>query len=144
MVETRAFHEEFVRSAGAKAGSERAFGIVFAVVFGIVGLFPLFGGGEIRAWALVVGAVFLALAFFAPRALGPANRLWFRFGTLLHGVVTPLILAFVFFGVVTPTAWLMRCFSKDSLHLAFDRTAETYWIRRDPPGPAPDTMKHQF
>jgi hypothetical protein len=34
--------------------------------------------------------------------------------------------------------------SKDMLRLKREPAAETYWIARAPPGPAPETMKDQF
>lgn len=144
MADTGAFHEDLKRTETVEAGSERAFGIVFAVVFAVVGLLPLLGGSTVRPWALMLAGGFLLAAAAAPRVLRPANRLWFRFGRLLHGIVTPLVLGFIFFVTVAPTGWLMRLFGKDPLSLRFEPDAPSYWIRRDPPGPAPDTMKNQF
>ena len=35
--------------------------------------------------------------------------------------------------------------TEDAEHAArFEREAASYWIRRDPPGPPPDTMRRQF
>ena len=137
-------HESFERRPEVRPGSERGFGLVFATVFTVIGLWPLIGGAPIRAWALIVAAAFLCLALVLPRALAPANRLWFRFGHLLHQVVTPVVMSALFFGAVTPTAFLLRVFGKDSLGLEKDCEAESYWIPREPPGPAPETMKNQF
>ena len=39
-----------------KMGSERSFGLVFAVVFAIVALFPLPRGADVRWWALAISA----------------------------------------------------------------------------------------
>ena len=39
---------------------------------------------------------------------------------------------------------LMRAFGKDFLRLKRDRQAASYWIPREPPGPAPDSLKNQF
>src|SRR5262249_48930673 len=61
-------------------GSDRSFGIVFAVVFTVIGLWPLPWGGALRIWALAVAFAFLAVAFMVPRWLAPLNYLWFRFG----------------------------------------------------------------
>ncbi|MBE0532455.1 MAG: hypothetical protein IH626_16645 [Rhodospirillales bacterium] len=144
MAETGAFHENLKRGETVEVGSERSFGIVFAVVFAIIGLFPLVGDGGVRIWALAVAGGILLAALAAPRLLRPANRLWFRFGGLLHRIVTPLILGLIFFSTVTPTGWLMRLFGKDPMNLRFEPEAPSYWIRRDPPGPAPDSMKYQF
>ena len=43
-------------------------------------------------------------------------------------VVSHLILAAIFFGVLTPIALVSRAFGADPLKLRFDRSAGTYWI----------------
>ena len=140
-----ALHEHLEAHGEVKISSERSFGMVFATVFAIVGLFPLTGpGGQIRFWALGVALAFLVLGFIAPNVLAPLNRLWAKFGLLLHHIMNPLIMGLIFFLAVTPTALIMRAMGKDPLRLRLDRGARSYWIERDPPGPAPETMKNQF
>lgn len=125
-------------------GSERSFGIVFACVFALIGLVPWLFGHDLRLWALIIAAIFLATAYFAPRALTPLNRLWFKFGLLLHTIVNPVVMALIFYGAVLPTALAVRAFGKDLLRLKRDPSAKSYWIERDPPGPAPESMTRQF
>ena len=127
-----------------KVGSERGFGIVFAVVFAIVGLWPLLGGGEPRLWALVIAAGLLATALIRPSLLAPANRAWFRFGMLLGAIVTPVVMALVFYLTVTPTALLLRLFGKDPLRRRFDPSVASYWIRRDAEADRQSSMTNQF
>lgn len=126
------------------AGSERSFGIVFACVFALIGVVPWLLGHGLRLWALIVAAIFLAAAYLAPALLSPLNRLWFRFGVLLHHVVNPVVMALIFYGAVLPTGLLVRAMRKDLLRLKRDPQAESYWIKREPPGPAPDSMTRQF
>lgn len=143
MAETQS-HESLDREEEVKGPSNRAFGVTFAAVFAVIGLLPLVGGREPRFWALAVAALFLLAAFLAPAAMAPLNRLWLKLGLVLHRVVGPLVLGFVFFAVLTPTAWLMRALGKDPLGLGFDRSASSYWIPRTPRGPDSETMRHQF
>jgi hypothetical protein len=124
--------------------SERSFGFVFAAVFLIIALYPLLHAQEIRIWAIVASGIFLLLATLIPRILSPANRAWTKFGLLLHKIVSPLALGILFLLVVTPTGLLMRLFGKDPLRLRFDPAADSYWIKRDPPGPYADSLKNQF
>ncbi len=125
-------------------GSERNFGIVFATFFAIIGLLPLYRGGILRWWAIALCAIFLVCALVAPWLLRPLNRLWFKFGLLLHHVVNPIIMGALYFGAVVPMGLLARALDKDLLHLKFDKTAESYWIPRDPPAPPPGGMTKQF
>ena len=124
-------------------GSERSFGIVFAVVFALIALWPmLFHGGSVRFWALAVALVFLALAFAAPQVLKPLNRLWFLFGLLLSKIVSPIVMGIIFFVTVTPIGLIRRMKNPDPLDQAFDADAASYWIVRDKD--ALSSMKKQF
>lgn len=137
-------HENFSRDEEVRGSSDRSFGVVFTVVFALIGLFPLLGGGELRLWALGVAGAFLLAALVVPRVLAPLNRLWFRFGMLLHRVVSPLVMGIVYFAVFTPLGALMRALGKRPLALSFDRSAESYWIVRESAEPPSETMKRQF
>lgn len=137
-------NEPIVERRTVAAGSNRSFGIVFAVLFAIVALLPLVSGHAPRLWAGAVAVVLTAIALLAPQFLAPLNRLWFRFGLLLHRVVTPLIMGLIFFTTVVPVGWLLRLFGKDVLNLKRDPSAASYWIVRQPPGPEPGSMSRQF
>lgn len=137
-------HESFARDQQVKGSSDRSFGIVFTVVFAIIGLVPLIHGGALRLWSLIVAAAILAIALIYPRLLAPANRLWMKFGLLLHRVTNPIIMGFVFYLAVVPTALVLKMLGKDPLRRKLDKEAASYWIPREPPGPPPDSMKNQF
>ena len=102
------------------------------------------GTGKPWPWWLGAGLVILVLSLTAPKALHILNILWFKFGMLLHHIVTPVILALMFFIVFTPMALWMRLIRKRPLNLRFDAKADTYWILRKPPGPSPGSFKNQF
>jgi hypothetical protein len=91
-----------------------------------------------------VAALFLAAALLRPALLNPLNRLWLKFGLLLHRVVNPIVMGLLFYGTVWPTGLVMRALGKDLLRLKRQPEAHSYWIVRAPPGPAPETMKDQF
>jgi len=128
----------------AKPGSDRSFGLIFAGVFLLVGLWPLFNRASPRLWAVAVAAIFALCAWLAPQVLAPLNQLWFRFGELLHRIVSPIALGVIFFGVITPYAMVMRLFGRDELLLRKGSARESYWVRREPPGPPPDSFRNQF
>tara|TARA_Y100001934_G_scaffold283311_2_gene402089 strand:- start:3669 stop:4121 length:453 start_codon:yes stop_codon:yes gene_type:complete len=150
MADSGKTHESFSRDQTVKAPSERSFGIVFTVVFsivGLIGLWPLFSDKPVRLWAwcaFAIAAAFLISAFLFPKILAPLNRAWMRFGLLLHKIINPLIMGLIFFVAVTPTALIMRALGNDPLQRKMDEDTDSYWIDRDPPGPDPDTMPHQF
>ena len=138
------FHEDFGRREEVKRGSDRSFGITFAVVFTLIGTYHHFKGNEVAVWLFTLAVMFLLAALLQPAALAPFNRLWFKFGLLLHKVVNPVMMGLIFFLAVTPTALVMRLLGKNLLNKKFDRKARSYWIERSPPGPEPQTMRDQF
>lgn len=126
-------------------GSERSFGLVFAVVFVIIALWPLvFHGGNLRLWALGLAAVFAILAFAAPAVLKPLNLLWFKFGMLISKVMIPVTMGLIFFVTVTPIGLLRRIKTRDPLNQQLDPQAESYWVRRDTADSQPTSMRKQF
>lgn len=139
-----ATHEDFSRTHDVKASSNRNFGWVFTAVFLVIALWPLLSGRPLRWWALIVAAMFLPITLFAPALLALPNRLWLRFGLLLNRIISPVVLAFLFYVVVTPMGALMRMFGQDSLRLRGRNGDGSYWIKRDPPGPRPDSLNNQF
>jgi Saxitoxin biosynthesis operon protein SxtJ len=132
-------------SRPVKGSSDRAFGLTFAIFFALIGLWPwAFHGDPPLWWLLVLGALFCAVAFIAPRVLAPLNRAWFRFGLALHWIVNPLIMALLYYFAVVPMGLIVRLAGKDLLQLERNAATASYWVRREPPGPAPASMSKQF
>ena len=123
-----------------KLGSNRSFGIVFFVVFIIVATYPLLNDNSIRLWSLVVSIFFLILGVINSKILTPLNILWMKFGLLLGRIISPIVMGFVFFGVVTPISIMMRLLKKDLLNL--DRNnKKSYWLEKEK---IKSSMKNQF
>jgi hypothetical protein len=137
-------HEVFSRDEKIVAGSDRSFGIVMAAALAVVTALNGWHAGRMWPWTGGLSALLLAAALVRPEVLNPLNRLWLRFGLLLHHVVNPIVMALVFFGAVWPTGLVMRWMGRDLLRLKRDPDTASYWIVRQPPGPSPETMKDQF
>ncbi len=139
-----ATHERLAGDEAVKGSSDRSFGLVFAFVFTIIGLWPLLDGSAVRWWSLAIALGFAAVSLIRPSLLAPLNRLWLQFGLLLNRVVSPLVMGLLFYLVMTPIALIMRMTGKDPLRLKYDAAARSYWIPRQPPGPSPETIKYQY
>ena len=137
-------HETVASFRRVEIGSDRKFGLAFGGFFCLVALLPLVHHGALRWWALPIAGALLLLAVFAPHWLAPLNRSWFLLGLALNKIVSPILMGVLFFGAVVPIGWLLRKNGSDLLSLKRVPEAETYWIARDPPGPAPGTMTKQF
>ena len=123
-----------------KISSNRSFGIVFFIVFLLIGTYPLLNNDHVRIWSLIISIVFLILGLLNSKILLPLNKIWFKFGILLGKIISPLIMGLIFFVVVTPIALLMRLFNKDLLNLKFNKS-KSYWIEKNEPK---SKMKNQF
>jgi hypothetical protein len=137
-------HEVFSREETAIAGSDRTFGLVMAGALAVVTALNFWHDGKLWPWTCGLAALFLASALLRPALLNPLNRAWLWFGLLLHKIVSPLVMALIFYGTVWPTGLVMRMLGKDLLRLKRQPDAGSYWIKRQPPGPLPKTMKDQF
>ena len=124
-----------------KISSNRSFGLVFFVVFLIVGLWPLKSGEDIRIWSLTLSIIFIILGIINSKLLTPLNILWFKFGIFLGTIISPIIMGIIYFLVVTPIGVFMRLLGKDLLKKNKIKNASTYWIERDK---QQSTMKKQF
>ena len=133
---------EYKSNVVVKVGSERGFGFVFAFVFLVIGLWPLLGGGSIRIWAILIAVGFVALALIAPKVLGPANRLWFKFGMLLGSIIAPIVMAAVFVSTFLTIGLILRLLGKDPLDRKLEPGKTSYWKNRD--RSASGSMKNQF
>lgn len=138
-------HEKIVSHDDREPPSIKNFGLTFAVVLGVIALWPLvFRSEQPRYWALVLGLAFTAAAYLAPELLKPLNLLWFKLGMLLHKIVNPIVLGIMFLVFITPIALVLRLLGKKLIPLTFDLDKASYWIERTPPGPAPDSLRNQF
>ena len=139
-------HEDFHRTGdeAEPASSNRNFGLVFAGFFGVLALHGWYVGRSSTPWLVGAAVILAGIALVAPRILAWPNWLWQKLALALHAVVSPVVLAIMFFAVLTPMAAIMRLAGKDPMRRRRDPTAPSYWITRQPPGPAPDSMRHQF
>src|ERR1700751_6008049 len=132
-MKTIATHERIAGTDQIEGSSDRSFGLVFAGFFALVAVLPLLSGKPLRWWSVGVALAFLAVALARPVLLRPLNRLWTRLGLLLGKVMTPIMVGFIFYGVITPIGWLKRMFGGETaLRLRFEPDASSYWIESQP------------
>jgi hypothetical protein len=115
------------------------FGLIFFVLFLIIGLYPLKSDGIVRIWSIILSLVFLIITIIRPNLFVFLNRLWVQFGLLIGKIISPIIMGFVFFFVVTPIGLLVRILRKDVMGLK--RGESSYWINRKD---KVQSMKKQF
>ena len=123
-----------------RISSNRSFGLLFFIVLALISIWPLIDSRPIRVWPIPFAIIFLILGLINSKLLGPLNKIWVKFGEILGRVIAPIVMAFVYFVIVTPIGLLMRMIGKDLLNTKFSKE-KSYWIKREK---NIGSMKRQF
>ena len=103
-----------------KISSNRNFGLVFFIVFLIIGIWPLIYEEPVRIWSVIISSAFLILGLINSKLLTTLNKLWFKFGIILGVIVAPVVMGVIFFLVITPIGLIMKIMGKDLLNKKYD------------------------
>ena len=110
--------------------NNRSFGILFFIVFLIIGLYPMYIGESPNKFFFILSLPFLILGLLNSKILTPFNKAWIKLGEILGLIIAPVIMALVYFVFLTPISLIVRIFGKDLLDIKFNKKLETYWINR--------------
>lgn len=137
-------HEPAVIREPPPPPSPVSFGLTFAVVALLIGLYLGWVGSAAAGALFAVALVFLALAGLAPHLLKPLNHVWFRFGMALHAIVSPLIFGLLYLFLFAPIGIILRLAGRDPL--ALRRTSLPPWVKRDAANdrPGEEAFRLQF
>ena len=125
-----------------KLPSNKSVGFVFSIFFLILSIYPLIKNDNINVVLLIISLIFFLLGLFKSKILTPLNIIWYKFGISLGKIFSPIVMGFVYFLVVTPTAYYMRLVKgKDLLNLKKDKKKNSYWINKTE---SKTSMKNQF
>jgi len=112
-------------------GSEKSFGVVFAVFFLIIAAYRFYKYYEISYIFISLTIAFLILAHVFPQIFKIPNIIWFYIGLLLAKIFMPIFLSFIFFILITPMGILVRLYKKNYFDKKIDKKMKSYWINRD-------------
>lgn len=101
-------------------------GFAFGVIFGL--LLPWLWSGRYPVWPWLVAGTLVAAGLWRPVWLGPAYRIWMRLAMALNWLNTRILLALVFYGIMTPLGLTLRLLDKDPLTRRFGRDALSYRV----------------
>tara|TARA_B100000242_G_C42802566_1_gene373272 strand:- start:171 stop:551 length:381 start_codon:yes stop_codon:yes gene_type:complete len=113
-----------------KKSSNRSFGILFFIVFLGFGLWPLTKEMNPNVFLIIISIIFLILGILNSKVLSPLNNLWIKLGEILGKIIAPVVMALVYFLILTPISLLVRAFGKDLLGLKYLKQQNSYWIKR--------------
>jgi hypothetical protein len=139
-------HENWTQDELDQPPSNRSFGLTIGMVL-ILGSAWLAWSKEYFLTALLIstlGALHLSLAFLRPSALGPLNRIWFRFGLLAHRFVSSIFLGALFYMVFTPAGLFLRLAGNDFMRSRKKPQGQTYWVMKGKHSQDTHSMRNQF
>ena len=110
--------------------SNKSFGLLFFLVFLIIGLWPLKNGDNLNVYFVAISGIFLILGLINSKLLSPLNKIWIKLGEVLGIIIAPIVMFLVYFIVLTPVSLIVRLFGKDLLGLTFLKKKDSYWIKR--------------
>lgn len=135
------FHENFAVQ-DVPLPPARSTGIVFVVVALIVALI-FRNSTPVAGTACLVAAILAGLSWKAPDRLEPLNKVWFRFGMLLHKVVNPVVMALMFAIAIIPMGLAMQLV-RDPLRKKAAPEGDSYWIEVEHDDVPQSSMMNQF
>lgn len=108
--------------------SERDFGLIVGGVFVLLSAWWFYRGkfSAVREITLPLGALLVILGLVFPRALFWPNKAWMTLAAALSFASTRIILAFVFFVIVSPIGLIKRMLGWDPLNRRAGAN-DTYW-----------------
>ena len=124
-----------------KKSNNRSFGILFFIVFLILGLYPTLKGNSPNIYLISISIPFIILGIINSKILTPLSNAWIKLGEILGIVIAPIVMAIIYFFILTPISLIVRIFGKDLLSIKFDKQVNTYWINRKK---NINSMKKQF
>ena len=110
--------------------SNKSFGILFFIVFLGFGLWPLTKNLSPNIYLIIIALCFLILGVLNSKILTPLNNLWIQLGEFLGKLIAPVVMALIYFFILTPVSLIVRVFGKDLLSLKFLKEQESYWRQR--------------
>ena len=135
----------------------RTFAYIWTFIFFVIGFYPLYQSGfsvlltidslkalkslNVRGWSLYVSLAFFIVGTILPGVLSGFYKVWVKFGELIGGVISKIILLILFYGLFTPISIVLKILRKDLLHKKLDKKCQSYWINRTM---QPGSLKKQF
>lgn len=127
--------------------SPRRFAFQVGPVLALLGAASVWRGHDAGAWLAAFGVLVVVSGVAAPGLLTPLQRGWMALGTVLHRVVSPVVVAILYLVVVTPVGLLRRTFGRSPL--ARSNAAASFWLPRrdngtDSPAERRERMRHPY
>ena len=107
--------------------TNRVFGLIWSLVFGIFALSRWLQGEPFYLQMAGLAALLAVIALAMPKLLTWPNRSWSRFGNFMHAMISDIALLLIYFAFITPAASILRMCGRNELKLKSEPMAKSYW-----------------
>ena len=136
---------EEIRNIKSEKADLKKFGLFMGTVLFLGSLYLLWKQQQTYAvGGFILAGVFAVLAFVGPVVLKPLQRAWMAMAVVMGFVMSRIIVAVIFYGMVTPIGLAGRLAGKKFLDLKMDKAAASYWIGRDQTKTGKSDCERQF
>jgi hypothetical protein len=110
----------------------RQFGVLLVLFVGLIAFWQWRSGmaGVVAGSMVGVATILTAIGWFAPAVLRFVYVTWLIAVSPIGWVISHLVMAVIFYLVLTPIGFIMRVAGHDPMQRRFDPAAKTYWKRR--------------
>lgn len=95
-------------------------------------------------WFFGCAIALYGISYLAYPVMKPIHIGWMKFAQVLGWFSTHVVLSLFFYLILTPGGLVVRMLGKDLLDKRFDRSAKTYWRKRESTVFDPKRMENQF
>ncbi len=124
--------------------SDKKFGRFLSLIFLLLFLYNAYHDSTsffvLFAFLFILSSL---ITLYQPSYLNFLNKLWYKFGILIGKIISPIVMGFIFYLLISPAAILMRLFGRDELILR-KNSSNTYWRKRPSDNINPNSFKNQF
>lgn len=108
--------------------TNKNFGITFSIIFLLISGFCFFYNINFY-YFILIAIFFFIFGLLNSSLLFPLNWLWYKFGLLLSKIISPIILSFLFFIIISPYGFILRIFNDDIKNLKKRKKLEnnSFW-----------------
>jgi hypothetical protein len=108
----------------------RSFGFTIGIILIIISGLLFWKNIQTFQYFLYVGVILFVLAITIPVILRPIYQVWMIFALIFGWLMTRLILAILYYTILTPIGFFSRLLGKQFLELRWNKKETTYWNYR--------------
>ena len=113
-----------------KLPSNRKFGILFIFIFFFLSAY-FYKNFLIMISFFLLATIFIIILIFNDNLLKPINILWMKIGHILGIIVSPIILSFLYFFIISPIAIVLKILKRDELNISLDKKTQSHFKSRN-------------